>query len=80
MVALGISVVTFTGLTAVLAGLRGQFEASFSGMPVAILQIMQLMRVDQAALILFSAMAAKLALQMVEGTISKVVMRGSPGQ
>jgi hypothetical protein len=60
--------------------LRGQFEASFSGMPVAILQIMQLMRVDQAALILFSAMAAKLALQMVEGTISKVVMRGSPGQ
>jgi len=78
LVALGISVVTFAGIATVLAGLRAQFETSWGAMPAAVIQIMGLMRVDQAALIIFSSLAARLALQAVEGTISRVVMRG-PG-
>ncbi len=62
LVALGIAVVTYTGVNASLEALKSQAVASFSALPPEVYQILAMMRVGQCISIITSAIAARMLL------------------
>jgi predicted naringenin-chalcone synthase len=75
---LGISAVTFTGVTIGLGTLKTEVISFMGSLPGSMVTIIGLMRIDQGILILFSAMTAKLALQAVSGAVTRFLHR-TPG-
>lgn len=71
LVALGISVVTYTGLSATLDSLKNQAIANFAGLPPEVLGMLSMMRVGQCISIVSSAVAARLLLNGLTGDTFK---------
>ena len=61
-IALGLSVVTYTGLSLILAGMVSYFESAFTGLPVKSLQLASLLGFPQAVGIILAAITTKLAM------------------
>lgn len=78
-VLLGLTAVVVTGASVGLEALRSQIIASYTGLPVVAVQLLGLLRVDQAVLIVLSAVAARLALRALGGAIATIVSRPGPG-
>lgn len=72
LVALGISVVTYTGIKASLDYLQSQAVGSFSSLPSGAMEIISLMRVGQCISIVTSAIAVRL---MLDGLSSDTFKR-----
>jgi hypothetical protein len=72
---LGLSTVTFTGLSVGLGTLKADMVSHLGQLPSTMVTVMSLMRIDQGLLIIFSALAAKLALTAVNGAVTRWVMR-----
>jgi cell division protein FtsX len=71
LIALGISVVTYTGITTTLDFLKSQAISAFSGLPVEVFSILGVLKVGQCISIVTSAIAAKLLLDGLTGDTFK---------
>lgn len=67
MIALGISVVTYTGLSATLDWLKVQAVGAFQGMPAEAVQLAAYMQVGTCISIVTSAMAARAVINGLQG-------------
>lgn len=74
LIALGISVVTYTGITVTLDLLKGQAISSFGALPAEVFSILGILKVGQCISIITSAIAAKLVIDGLTGdTVKKWV-------
>lgn len=71
LVALGIGVITYTGVGASLNFLKGQAVSSFSGLPAEMLSIIGIMKVGVCISIITSAITARLLLNGLSGDTFK---------
>lgn len=71
LVALGIGVITYTGVGASLDFLKDQAVSAFSGLPAEMLSIMGLMKVGVCISIITSAITARLLLNGLSGDTFK---------
>ena len=76
MVALGLSVATFSGVDVALNTLKANIFSGFSGLPAIIIDVIWACRVDQGINIIFSAYAAVLVIKGTSGAITKFVHKG----
>lgn len=67
MIALGISVVTYTGISTSLEFLRSQVFTSFNGLPAELLGILALLKVGSSISIMMSAITVRMTLQGLTG-------------
>ena len=71
MVALGLSVVTYTGISASLDAIKAQAIASFGALPAETMSIISLLKVGQCISIVSSAIAVRLLLNGLTGDTFK---------
>ncbi|MCD6664164.1 MAG: DUF2523 domain-containing protein [Comamonas sp.] len=71
LVALGIGVVTYTGLSTTLDFLKAQALASFAGLPADLIGLMAFLKIGVCISIIASAMAARALIDGVSGDTFK---------
>jgi len=71
LIALGISVVTYTGITITLDALKAQAISAFSGLPPEVFGLLGILKVGQCISIVTSAIAAKLVIDGLTGDTMK---------
>lgn len=71
LIAAGISVITYTGLSMTLDALKANALAAFTGLPPEVFALMGILKVGQCISILTSATAARLVLQGLTGDTMK---------
>ncbi|MDD2609521.1 MAG: DUF2523 domain-containing protein [Giesbergeria sp.] len=71
LVALGVSVVTYTGINASLDAIKAQALASILALPPEVISMLSMMRVGQCISIVSSAIAARLLLNGLTGDTFK---------
>lgn len=76
LVLLGFSAVTFTGFNTLLDALKSQVVAAWGGMPADLSNVLAMLRIDQAILIVFGAYASRVAMNAVQGAITRFVNVG----
>lgn len=75
-VALGLSVITYTGVNASLESLKAQAIANFSSLPPELFGIIAFLRVGQSISIITSAIAARLLLNgLTSDTFKRWVLK-----
>lgn len=75
LLALGVGIVTFGGVDLALDQFRTKVFTELAGLPAIMLDVLSLLRVDQAILTIFSALAGALAVRGVNGAVSKWVLK-----
>ena len=76
LVALGLSVITYTGVNATLEALKSQAVQSFSALPPEVFGMLGIMRVGQCISIITSAIAARLLLDgLTSDTFKRMVTK-----
>ena len=76
LVALGVGVVTYTGVQVGIDSLLYNLDSAISGVPADILGLLGFMRVGEALNIIISAMSARMLLNGLQGdTIKKWVLK-----
>ena len=76
LVALGVGVVTYTGVQVGIDSLLSNLDSAISGVPADILGLLGFMRVGEAMNIVISAMSARMLLNGLQGdTIKKWVLK-----
>lgn len=76
LVALGISVVTYTGTSGTLTWLRDQAVAGLSGAPANLVQLLSFMKVGVCISIVFSAILARMLITGLNGeTVKRWVLK-----
>ena len=76
LVALGLSVITYTGVNATIETLKTQAVQSFSALPPEVFGMLGVMRVGQCISIITSAIAARLLLDgLTSDTFKRMVMK-----
>lgn len=71
LIALGISVVTYTGITVTLDFLKAQAISAFAGLPPDVFGILGVLKVGQCISIVTSAIAVKLVIDGLTGDTLK---------
>lgn len=71
LIALGISVVTYTGVSAVLDTLKADALAAFSGLPADLVGLLAYLKVGVAMSIITSAVAVRLTLSGLTGAVKR---------
>lgn len=61
LIALGIGSVTYVGIKALFDSLLANVQSQFAGFPTEVLDVIAVMRVDDAVTVLFSAIVVRLA-------------------
>ncbi len=77
LVALGVSVVSYTGASALLSTAEATVFASTGSLHATLYQLLALMGVFTGIKILFSAYAAKVSIQLAMGAFTKFKVSGS---
>ena len=76
LVALGVGVVTYTGVQVGIDSLLSNLDSAISGVPADILGLLGFMRVGEAMNIIISAMSVRMLLNGLQGdTIKKWVLK-----
>lgn len=76
LIALGIGVVTYTGLSTTLDWLKSQAVSAFTGMPAQVVQLAAYLQVGTCISIVTSAMAARALINGLSGdTFKKWVLK-----
>lgn len=79
VVMLGIQAVTVTGLSAFLLDLKEAAVTAYGQMPLTMIQVLGLLRIDQAALVIFAAFTARLTMGFAQDSVTRIV-GGRPGE
>lgn len=76
LVALGMSVVTYTGMSVTLTWLKSQAVTAALGLPPDVIGMLSVMKVGTSISIIFSAMLARLVVTGLQGdTVKKWVLK-----
>lgn len=76
LTSLGIGIATFTGINIALEQLHGFAVANWSGLPGNVLQMVGLLRIDQALNLIISAVVIKLTMRgLTSGALKTWVIR-----
>lgn len=76
LIALGIGIVTYTGVNASLDALKANVITAWAGLPSEVVDILSAMKLGQAMGIVFSAIVARLVLNgLTSGTFKRFVLR-----
>lgn len=76
LVALGLSVVTYTGMSVTLTWLKSQAVTAALGLPPDVIGMLSVMKVGTSISIIFSAMLARLVVTGLSGdTVKKWVLK-----
>jgi hypothetical protein len=76
LIALGISVVTYTGMSSTLDWLKGNAITAIGGLPGDVVQLLGMMKVGTAISIVTSAIAARMIINGIGGdTFKKWVLK-----
>lgn len=76
LVALGLSVITYTGMSVTLNWLKSQAVAAALGLPSDVIGMLSVMKVGSCISIIFSAMLARLVVTGLQGdTVKKWVLK-----
>ena len=76
LIALGIGYVSYSGLSALLDGLKSQVIGYLTGAPAQVVAIMGLLKVDVALSVIFSAYAARLILAgLTSDKVTRMVVK-----
>ncbi len=67
VIALGFTVITYTGITAIVAQLVASAQSSWSAMPAGVIQLATLSGIPQGLALVFGAYAALFAIQSAAG-------------
>lgn len=78
LVGLGFGALTFIGLDAGMSALEGHVASTFTGMPAEIANIVALTRIDDAATVVMSAIAARVGFNVTTGALTKFVWGRGP--
>lgn len=73
--ALGIGFVTYTGVTVAIDSIKANVISAVNGLPGEALGLLGYLWVDKALTIVFSAVAASLAMNAVGGAVKKMVFK-----
>ncbi len=75
-IAIGVGVVSYTGLSVLLDSLKAQVISSLGNLPSTAIAVMGLMQVDVIISILFSAVAARLLLNgLTGGALKRIILK-----
>lgn len=75
LMALGLGLVTYNALDPLLEQLQSSYFSQLSGVPAEILGFVGLLKVGEAAQIIFAALATKLFLSGIQGVIKRWVVK-----
>lgn len=76
LVALGLSVITYTGMSVTLTWLKSQAVTAALGLPADVIGMLSVMKVGTSISIIFSAMLARLVVTGLQGdTVKKWVLK-----
>lgn len=75
MVALGITAVTYSGITLGVLAIKNQVIANINALPMDALNLVGYLWIDKGLTLYFSAVAAALTLKTVGGSAKKMVMK-----
>jgi len=73
--ALGIGFVSYTGITVAINSVRDNLISSVKGLPAEALGLLGYLWVDKALTIVFSSVAAALAMNALSGVVKKMVVK-----
>lgn len=71
LIALGLAVVTYTGVDTVLSTLKAQTLQAFSGLPADLVALLSFLKVGVAISIITSAVAVRMGLQGMTGAVKR---------
>lgn len=71
LIALGLAVVTYTGVDTVLSTLKAQALQAFSGLPADLVALLSFLKVGVAISIITSAVAVRMSLQGMTGAVKR---------
>lgn len=74
LLALGIGFFTYTGLEALIAQLLDLFTSNMNGIPVSVMQLMNLAGFSQAFSILSAALLARAAIQSMKAFVGAITL------
>jgi len=77
LVSLGLGYATYTGVTTGLEALGTWVEGQFAGLPTFMLQLMGILQMDTAISIILAAYSARIAVQVVSGSLTRMT-QGAP--
>lgn len=75
ILALGISYVTYSGITAGLNVLKTMMISQVSGLPSDVVNLVGFVGLDKALTIIFSAFVFRVSLRLVNGAIKKAIFK-----
>lgn len=76
LLSLGLSVITYTGMSVTIDWLKGQAVASFAGLPADVMGLLSVLRVGQCISIVASATLARMVVSGMGGdTFKKWVLK-----
>ncbi|MFC5475913.1 DUF2523 family protein [Paraherbaspirillum soli] len=75
VLAIGIGFITYTGSTVALNAMKQAVVSGFSGMPADMVNLLAFLWIDKALSVLFSAVAASLAVRGIGGAVKKMVFK-----
>lgn len=73
--ALGVAAVSFVGAKIAIDTIHNLVKTNVSGLPSIALQMVALLKFDVAIEILFAAVAGRMAIQLLNGTIKRFIPR-----
>ena len=71
LIALGLAVVTYTGVDTVLSTLKAQALQAFSGLPADLVALLSFLKVGVAISIITSAVTVRMSLQGMTGAVKR---------
>lgn len=75
IIALGIGFVTYTGISVAINAMRDSVISGISGLPGDALSLVGYLWIDKGITIIFSAVAASIAMRGISGSIKKAVLK-----
>jgi len=75
VLALGIGFVTYTGTMVVITGMENLIMNNMTGMPVLMVNFLGFMWVDKAVTVIFSAVAASIAIRGIGGSVKRMIFK-----
>ena len=75
ILALGVGVVTYSGLSVAIGVVRDNVISSANALPTQAFNLLGYLWFDKALTLIFSAVAASLAMRLIGGSIKKMVIK-----
>lgn len=79
VIALGVGIVVYSGFDAGITAAQTYVQTEWAGLPSYMLQLIGMLQLDTAIAIILAAYAARLTIQLIGGTLSRLSFSNSEG-